>query len=81
MRLEYNKLIKEKELDNSVRFSRKMLMAFVTASEYLNNRYDPMSIQLDGWSDQVLTILQIMMTYSKNYMKNIKVLVKKCLLN
>ena len=53
MRLEYNKLIKEKELDNSVRFSRKMLMAFVTASEYLNNRYDPMSIQLDGWSDQV----------------------------
>jgi hypothetical protein len=53
MRLEYNKLIKEKELDNSVRFSRKMLMAFVTGSEYLNNRYDPMSIQLDGWSDQV----------------------------
>lgn len=53
MRLEYNKIIKEKELDNSVRFSRKMLMAFVTASEYLNNRYDPLSIQLDGWSDQV----------------------------
>lgn len=53
MRLEYNKLIKEKELDNSVRFSRKMLMAFVTASEYLNNRYDPLSIQLEGWSDQV----------------------------
>lgn len=53
MRLEYNKLIKEKELDNSVRFSRKMLMAFVTASEYLNNRYDPMAIQLEGWSDQV----------------------------
>tara|TARA_B110000003_G_C16654408_1_gene535751 strand:- start:1238 stop:2500 length:1263 start_codon:yes stop_codon:yes gene_type:complete len=53
MRLEYNKIIKEKELDNSVRFSRKMLMAFVTAGEYLNNRYDPMSIQLEGWSDQV----------------------------
>lgn len=53
MKLEYNKLLKEKELDNSVRFSRKMLMAFVTGSEYLNNRYDPFSIQLDGWSDQV----------------------------
>lgn len=53
MRLEYNKIIKEKELDNSVRFSRKMLMAFVTAGEYLNNRYDPMAIQLEGWSDQV----------------------------
>jgi hypothetical protein len=53
MKLEYNKLLKEKELDNSVRFSRKMLMAFVTGSEYLNNRYDPFSIQLDGWSDQI----------------------------
>lgn len=53
MRLEYNKIINEKEIDNSIKFSRKMLMAFVTAGEYLNNRYDPMAIQLEGWSDQV----------------------------
>lgn len=53
MRLEYNKLLKEKEIDTSIRFQRKMLMAFVTGSEYLNNRYDPFSIQLDGWSEQV----------------------------
>jgi hypothetical protein len=53
MRLEYNKLLKEKEIDNSIRFQRKMLMAFVTGSEYLNNRYDPFAVQLDGWSEQV----------------------------
>ena len=53
MRLEYNKLLKEKEIDSSIRFQRKMLMAFVTGSEYLNNRYDPFAIQLDGWSEQV----------------------------
>ena len=53
MRLEYNKLLKEKEIDNSIRFQRKMLMAFTTGSEYLNNRYDPFSIQLDGWSEQI----------------------------
>jgi len=53
MKLEYTKLLKEKEIDNSIRFQRKMLMAFVTGSEYLNNRYDPFSIQLDGWSEQV----------------------------
>jgi len=53
MRLEYNKLLKEKEIDTSVRFQRKMLMAFVTGSEYLNSRYDPFTIQLDGWSEQV----------------------------
>jgi hypothetical protein len=53
MKLEYTKLLKEKEIDNSIRFQRKMLMAFVTGSEYLNNRYDPFTIQLDGWSEQV----------------------------
>ncbi len=53
MKLEYNKLLKEKEIDSSIRFQRKMLMAFVTGSEYLNTRYDPFSIQLDGWSEQV----------------------------
>jgi hypothetical protein len=53
MKLEYNKLLKEKEIDSSIRFQRKMLMAFVTGSEYLNNRYDPFSVQLDGWSEQV----------------------------
>tara|TARA_B100001540_G_scaffold317609_2_gene351582 strand:- start:8343 stop:9560 length:1218 start_codon:yes stop_codon:yes gene_type:complete len=53
MRLEYNKMLKEKEIDSSIRFQRKMLMAFVTGSEYLNNRYDPFAIQLDGWSEQV----------------------------
>jgi len=53
MRSEYNKLIKEKEIDASIRFQRKMMMAFVTGSEYLNTRYDPFSIRLDGWSEQV----------------------------
>jgi len=53
MRNEYNKLIKEKEIDASIRFQRKMLMAFVTGSEYLNTRYDPFAIKLDGWSEQV----------------------------
>jgi hypothetical protein len=53
MRSEYNKLIKEKEVDASIRFQRKMLMAFVTGTEYLNTRYDPFAIRLDGWSEQV----------------------------
>ena len=30
-----------------------MLMAFVTGTEYLNNRYDPFSIKLEGWSEQI----------------------------
>jgi hypothetical protein len=53
MRQEYNKLVREKEIDASIRFQRKMLMAFVTGTEYLNGRYDPFAIRLEGWSEQV----------------------------
>ena len=53
MQIEYNKIIREKEIDASIRFQRKMLMAFVSGSEYINTRYDPFAIKLDGWSEQV----------------------------
>ena len=53
MRSEYSKLLKEKEVDASIRFQRKMLMAFVTGTEYLNTRYDPFAVKLEGWSEQV----------------------------
>jgi len=53
MRSEYNKIVREKEVDASIRFQRKMMMAFVTGTEYLNTRYDPFAIRLDGWSEQV----------------------------
>ena len=53
MRTEYNRLIREKELDGSVRFQQKMLMAFISGTEYMNTRYDPFAIKLDGWSEQV----------------------------
>ena len=53
MRNEYNKIIRDREIDTSIRFQRKMLMAFVTGTEYLNTRYNPFTIQLEGWSEQV----------------------------
>jgi hypothetical protein len=53
MRTEYNRLIREKELDGSIRFQQKMLMAFISGTEYMNSRYDPFTIKLDGWSEQV----------------------------
>ena len=53
MKFEYDKIKKQREIDNSVMFSRKMLMAFVTAIEFLNNRFDPFDLKLDGWSENV----------------------------
>ena len=53
MRNEFIKLKKQREVDNSVKFQRKMLMACVTGLEFLNNRFDPFSVKLDGWSEAV----------------------------
>ena len=53
MKYELEKIKKQREIENSVAFSRKMLMAFVTAIEFLNNRFDPFELKLDGWSENV----------------------------
>ena len=50
---EYERLVNQKELDQSVKFQRKMLIAFVTAIEFLNNKFDPFDVKLDGWSENV----------------------------
>jgi hypothetical protein len=53
MQGEYNMLVSEKEKSNSVKFQGRMLMAAVTGLEYLNNRFDPFDVKLDGWAEQV----------------------------
>ena len=50
---EYNMLKKEKEKSNSVKFQGKMLMAFVSGLEFLNGRFDPFELKLDGWAEAV----------------------------
>jgi hypothetical protein len=42
------------EVDQSVKFSRRMLVACVTGLEFLNKRYNPFEIQLEGWSESVM---------------------------
>lgn len=53
MRAEYHRILREKEVDASIKFQRKMMMAFVTGIEYLNTRFDPFDIRLSGWSEHV----------------------------
>ena len=50
---EYDRLKKQKDIENSVKFQRKVLMAFVTGVEFLNSRFDPFDAKLDGWSESV----------------------------
>ena len=53
MQGEYEMIIDEKERSNSCKFQGRMLMAAVTGIEFLNNRFDPFDIKLDGWSEQI----------------------------
>ena len=53
MKGEYEFLIKEKEKSNSVKFQGKMLMAAVSGLEFLNSKFDPFDLKLDGWAEAV----------------------------
>ena len=53
MKGEYEMIIAEKEKNNAVKFQAKMLMACITGIEFLNNKFDPFDIKLDGWSEQI----------------------------
>lgn len=42
-----------KGLEASLRFQRSMMTTVTSGMEFLNNRYDPLGLSLDGWSEQV----------------------------
>ena len=53
MQGEYETIMDEKSKQNSVKFQGNIMMAIVNGIEFLNNRFDPFDVKLDGWSDQV----------------------------
>jgi len=54
MRREYTKIVRDMEVNGSIKFSRRMLMACVTGIEFLNKRYDPFEVKLEGWSETMM---------------------------
>jgi len=50
---EFMNLKAQRELQNSVKFQRKMMMAVVTGVEFINTKFDPFDVKLDGWSESV----------------------------
>ena len=53
MQGEYEMIMAEKEKSNSIKFQGRMLMAALTGIEFLNNKFDPFDLKLDGWSEQM----------------------------
>jgi hypothetical protein len=54
IRTEYKRLIYGIEAEQSIKFSRRMLIACVTGVEFLNKRYNPFDLALEGWSESVM---------------------------
>lgn len=52
MKGEYETIVEEKKKQNSVKFQGNMLMAAINGIEFLNNKFDPFDVKLDGWGEQ-----------------------------
>ena len=52
---EFNRLVDARNLESSLRFQRQMLMGAITGLEWMNNKFDPFDIKLEGWSESVHT--------------------------
>jgi hypothetical protein len=53
MQGEYEMIIEEKTKENSIKFQGNVLMTIINGIEFLNNRFDPFDIKLDGWGEQI----------------------------
>ena len=53
VKTEYFRLVDARQLETSIKFQRQMLMGAITGMEWLNGRFDPFDIKLEGWSESV----------------------------
>jgi hypothetical protein len=54
IRAEYKRLMYSVEVEQSIKFQRRMLVACVSGIEFLNKRFDPFDLELEGWSENVI---------------------------
>lgn len=53
IKTEYFRLVDARQLETSIKFQRQMLMGAITGMEWLNGRFDPFDLKLEGWSESV----------------------------
>lgn len=54
IKYEFNRMKRERDVEKSVKFSRKALLACVSGLEFVNGKFDPFEVQLDGWSENIM---------------------------
>lgn len=53
MQSEYETLMELKTKQVSIKFQSNMLMSMVNGLEFLNSKFDPFNINIDGWGEQI----------------------------
>jgi Family of unknown function (DUF5767) len=53
IKTEYDRLMDAMNLEGSIRFQRQMMMSVVTGMQWMNDKFDPFDLKLDGWSESV----------------------------
>src|SRR6056300_1676170 len=54
LRSEVKRITYSIDVDKSIKFSRRMLIACTTGLEFMNKKYNSFESQLDGWSENVM---------------------------
>ncbi len=50
---EFDRLVDARQLENSIKFQRQMMVGLVTGLEMMNEKFNPLDWKLDGWSESV----------------------------
>lgn len=54
LQFEFSRVTDILNKESGLKFSRKVLMAFVTGVEFANKKFDPIQAKLEGWSESVM---------------------------
>jgi hypothetical protein len=53
IKTEFSRLMDARNLESSLRFQRQAMMSVVTGLQWMNDKFDPFELKLDGWSESV----------------------------
>jgi hypothetical protein len=53
MKYEYDRLIHQRKMSNSVKMQRQMLVTFCSGMTFLNEKFDPIGLKLEGFDEHV----------------------------
>lgn len=53
MRMEFDRIKRDRELDNSIKFQKRMTITAVSGLEFLSDKFSSLGLHLNGWSNSV----------------------------